>query len=174
MPISPGLPTTGQKITGFGYHGLAEPLQTDSANQMIMTYNLRSSFSHGGIVAVHPVQRDSAMLRFPCFQTSARFDPGMSGGPVVNERGGVRGVICSSYGQQPDSSDYLSYASLLWPTLGSKIDVAPAEGEAARPTAIIDLIQSGYIASDGTEQTVKVIETEEGVRVHIHAGPVPL
>ena len=36
------------------------------------------------------------MLAFPCYEINARFDPGMSGGLVVDELGAVCGLVCST------------------------------------------------------------------------------
>lgn len=48
----------------------------------------------GTIRQVYPFGRDAVMLAFPCFEIEARFDPGMSGGLVVDESGRLCGLIC--------------------------------------------------------------------------------
>jgi hypothetical protein len=156
MRLSPGLPKVGDEITAFGYHGLTQPTKTVADGKCVLTYDQKGSFTTGRIIEIHPERRDSAMLSFPCFRTDARFDPGMSGGPVVNKDGNVCGVICSSFGGASGGDDYISYASLVWPVLGTEIEIAPAEGEAVRATKIEELVRSGYVATDGSEQGIRV------------------
>ena len=38
------------------------------------------------------------MLPFPCYHVGARFDAGMSGGPVFDEYGSLCGLVCASLG----------------------------------------------------------------------------
>ena len=159
MRLSPGLPNVGDEISAFGYHGLAGPLTTDSDGKPIVNYNQKGSFTRGRILEVHVTKRDSAMLNFPCFRTDARFDPGMSGGPVANEAGRVCGVICSSFGGSSES-EYISYASLLWPVLESEIDAASAPGEPARRIKIKELVRVGYIVTDGSESKINIVTNE--------------
>lgn len=156
MRLSPGLPKVGDEITAFGYHGLSEPMKTGADGKRVVTYDQKGSFTTGRIIEIHAERRDSSMLRFPCFRTDARFDPGMSGGPVVNKEGSVCGVICSSLGVAAGEEGYISYASLVWPVLGTEIEVAPAEGKPVRATKIEELVRSGYIATDGTETQIRV------------------
>jgi hypothetical protein len=161
MRLSPGLPKVGESITAFGYHGLSEPLQTDNNGKRILPYDAKGSFSTGNIVAIHEVQRDSAMLSFPCFRTSARFDAGMSGGPVVNSEGDVCGVVCAGSGRSLDGT-YLSYASLLWPAMGCTINIAPSKGAPVESRTLMELISSGFIRADGTETQVSVERSPSG------------
>ena len=56
--------------------------------------------------------RDRIMLPCPCFEIGAKFRPGMSGGPVFNERGEICGIVSSSI-----SGDSTSYAVTLWRSL---------------------------------------------------------
>lgn len=86
------------------------------------------------------------MLTFPCFQTDARFDHGMSGGPVFNEAGYVCGVICSSY-QVENDPGYISHVSLIWPAMGIQIEVA-GEGGKSEMMFVYELAKNGLIATD--------------------------
>jgi hypothetical protein len=161
MPLSPGLPKVGDPITAFGYHGLSEPLRADTEGNRELPYNLKGSFSGGTILDVHELKRDSGMLPFPCFRTSARFDGGMSGGPVVNSKGSVCGVICAGSGRSSDGT-YSSYASLLWIAMGSTINIAPHEGAPVESRTLMDLVSSGFIKTDGTENQITVTRSGNG------------
>ena len=80
------------------------------------------------------------MLRFPCYEMSLPILPGMSGGPVFDETGHLRGVICSSV----EPEDVPSYASVLWPAMGlqepSQPDPAPR---------LLDLAKAGIVKAIG-------------------------
>jgi hypothetical protein len=160
MRLSPGLPKVGDEITAFGYHGVSKPVQRTADVKRLLEYDQKGSFTSGRIIEIHAERRDTGMLFFPCFRTDARFDPGMSGGPVVNKEGSVCGVICSSFGSS-SGDDYISYASLVWPVLGTEIEIAPAEGEPVSATKIEELVRSGYIATDGTETQI-LVQTAPG------------
>ena len=170
MPISPGLPKLNEEITAFGYHGLSKPLRLGANGELVLPYDCRGSFATGRIIEVHPLRRDW-LLPSPCFRTTARFDHGMSGGPVVNANGFVCGVIWSSLGRNPNSEEHTSYVSMLWPVMGAKIDVAPEQGAMPVPTSILQLVRSGYIASDGSEQAIEIVTSPEGEGVRVNAPP---
>ncbi len=99
LALSPGIPKTGQHCYAFGYHAMK---WTHKEN---LSYEVRQNYSasRGLIEEIHFPQRDAAVLSFPCFRTSARFDAGMSGGPIVSEAGQVCGVVCSAL--KTDESD---------------------------------------------------------------------
>ena len=78
-------PEIGENTLAWGY-----PHQevTESLN---FVSELRAS--HGIVEAVHHERRDSILVTFPSFMVSGRYEPGMSGGPVYGEKGGVIGVV---------------------------------------------------------------------------------
>lgn len=80
-------PAVGEKITAFGYHGN----EVEVADKLI-ELRVEAGTSHGTVLEVHDDLRDRARLRFPCFRTNARFEGGMSGGPVFNGAGHVCGI----------------------------------------------------------------------------------
>jgi hypothetical protein len=42
------------------------------------------STSSGEVIEIDDKFRDTGLLKFPCFRVNARFDPGLSGGPMFN------------------------------------------------------------------------------------------
>jgi hypothetical protein len=104
------------------------------------------------------MRRDCALLKFSCFETNARFDPGMSGGPIWNERGFVCGVVCAS------SSSLNSYGSLLWLALGIYVEVAPTTGGPVEKITLYDLIQRGFVGVDETIDKISVAWGNDGDR----------
>ena len=96
--LSPGLPKVGDDIIGFGYYSMAALVDNRFLrDKRVINYKQDTAFTRGKIIEVHPVRRDKAKLHFPCFHTNARFERGMSGGPILNEKGNVCGVICSTF-----------------------------------------------------------------------------
>jgi hypothetical protein len=141
--LSPGLPKVDDPIIGFGYYKMKADTDEDETSIRV-EYSQETAFTRGKIVELHPVKRDEWMLNFPCFHTNARFDPGMSGGPIFNKDGNVCGIVCSSMPPTEDDPQYLSYGSLLWFGLGIKIQVGFDGGEPQEIT-IFELAKRGLI-----------------------------
>lgn len=109
-------PRTGEHVLGLGYHTMRGGEAVLGASEKYdVNYDQHTAFAHGRVEEVHIV-RGPSINAFPCFQTNARFDPGMSGGPVFNERGHVCGVITCGW-KDLDRDGFTSTASLLYPAL---------------------------------------------------------
>jgi hypothetical protein len=108
-------PNVGTIVSAFGYHSTS--VATTESKIELDTNPYTTS---GRVEEIHHERRDAARLSFPCFRTNARFDPGMSGGPVFSEEGRLCGIICSN--MPPDTGDpdgeHISYVSTLWPSMG--------------------------------------------------------
>lgn len=162
VKLSPGLPTTGQNIVGFGYYKMENETSEYTAEKIELKYSQNTAFTKGIIQELHPLGRDNCMLKFPVFHTDARFDGGMSGGPIFNESGAVCGVICSSMPPFEDGSKHISYDSLIYPVMGSAIEVAINGNGNAELVPIHKLIEMGYIAVDETYEKIEVINNGNG------------
>lgn len=113
-------PSIGTKIAGFGF----PKSQTGLMDANKFNVAIFPTTSTGRVLEVHQAQRDRGLLSFPCFRTNARFDPGMSGGPVFDERGRLCGLVCASLSSSEVSgADHVSYVSTLWPLLSINIDM---------------------------------------------------
>lgn len=164
VKLSPGLPRVGENILGFGYYNLKAKFEGDhKSDKAHIKHEQDTAFTRGKILEVHSTRRDKSMLPFPVFHTSARFEHGMSGGPIFNESGGVCGVICASM-QTEDDSKFTSYGSLIWPTMGTMIECAPEKGAPVVMTTIYDLVKNGYIKTDASISEVKVEIDGDGKR----------
>lgn len=104
------IPPMGSRVTAFGYPGVNVLHHTDEE----MTVFLRPSTAVGEITDVFPEGRDRVMLNFPCYQVNARFDSGMSGGPVISDSGRLCGIVCSS---MRCGEEHISYVAALWPSM---------------------------------------------------------
>jgi hypothetical protein len=87
------------------------------------------------------------MLPFPCFEIEARFDPGMSGGLVIDEAGAVCGLICASLQHSDVNAPPISYVASLWPILKTAISANRGDGYAKDVSyPVIDLAIDGLIS----------------------------
>jgi hypothetical protein len=114
-------PKVGSKISAFGYHSM-EVTTTAEGRERI---NFNPYTTTGTVEEIHRAARDKYQLRFPCFRTNARFDPGMSGAPVFSQEGLLCGIVCSNMPPEIDDGEHASYVSVLWPMMGIHVDYAP-------------------------------------------------
>lgn len=118
-------PAVGVGVAAFGYPysslGLrVGPETTD------LDWSVAPTTVTGVVEDVLDEMRDSS-LSYPCFQVSARFLGGMSGGPVFARDGELKGMLCGIIGSgfelvTEEVADPISYATSLWPVLGLNID----------------------------------------------------
>lgn len=135
-------PSAGEACFAFGYHSMKWRGSGPD-------YGVEQEFyaSRGTIEEIHLPQRDAVMAPFPCFRTSARYDGGMSGGPVLGMDGLVRGVVCSSVSGVRDSEGYVSYASLIGPAALLQVTRLDDAG-AAGVYFIYDLVERKVVRAD--------------------------
>jgi S1-C subfamily serine protease len=107
-------PPNGSRLTAFGYPNTRHRVDQEGIGRIVVDPRL----STGTVLEIHREYRDRSMLPFPCLHTDARFDPGMSGGPVFDERGVLIGLVTSNLPPTSAGECHSSYVSLLWPALG--------------------------------------------------------
>lgn len=113
--------------------------------------------SAGRITKNYPEGRDSLMLPTACFETSARFNGGMSGGPVVDGEGIVCGVVSSGgVGPDEENSGYVSFASATPHIFMLELS------ESGQSQRVYDMVAQGVITSDKYFNHLKLIETDDG------------
>ena len=137
-------PTIGQACMAIGYHSATWEVDDDN-----VALDHQMSASRGTIEELHIPQRDSVMAPFPCFRTSARYDGGMSGGPVITEDGLVRGVVCSSL-SLGDAEGYTSLASMIG--VATLINLRGKHGPNGEPESLFlwDFVAGGAVKADAT------------------------
>ncbi|MEX2662124.1 MAG: serine protease [Vicinamibacterales bacterium] len=110
-------PPVGSYVAAFGYHDskivAGNPIR----------WQHRASNSFGRVRGVFSERRDTVLRDYPCFSVDARFDGGMSGGPVFNEAGELCGLVCSSIPPVAPETEHTSYVTTLWPALGTLLDL---------------------------------------------------
>lgn len=119
----------------------------------------------GIVKEIHHEYRDKSRINFPCFQTNARFDGGMSGGPVIDESGALIGVISSNLPPEDETGEHISYVALIWPSLLTPIDIT-VEGLIINiPYPIYDLAKYGILNSRNIEQ----VRIESSTRISLQS-----
>jgi hypothetical protein len=119
VPLSARLPKVGTHILALGYARFK--VESDVSNEQLRKILIEPNFhaTTGEITQVFPGGRDTfrdeegnftGKLPTGCFETSARFDAGMSGGPVFDENFVVCGVIATGFdfGDEPVNSSFAS------------------------------------------------------------------
>jgi S1-C subfamily serine protease len=120
MPLTLGQPRVGEKCLALGYSDFAVgPLAGN-----VGAWNFKLRAAQGVIEELHPKKRDESMIRFPSFRTTAFYEHGMSGGPLVNENGRVLGVVSSSYEKEHTTA----YAAAVAAIAELSIDIEDLAG----------------------------------------------
>ncbi len=121
LPLTLIPPRVGDRVAASGIHQIHVKQVQLNGESIHIDIDVERSFSEGVVKDVHFEQRDRGLYSWPCFQVDAQFDPGMSGGYIVNERNEVCGVVCGSLGATSPDEEHISYGSLLWPTVSLPI-----------------------------------------------------
>lgn len=160
--IRPAIPKIGSQITAIGYYQMAGSLENSDTS--VIKYAMETAISTGTIEAIYPEYRDKGMLSFPCFHSNAKFNHGMSGGPIFDEQGNVLGVVCSGLNSSEEACEFISYGSLIYPILGCQIDIAKQPEAQSETTLLYDLALEGHIITDDSLQHIQVISNSNGSR----------
>ncbi|RJX28582.1 MAG: serine protease [Desulfarculus sp.] len=148
-------PPPGSRIVGFGYHSSKIKIEEDSETVTVEWHDVPTT-TVGQVIEIHETRRDERRLKFPCFRTNARFDGGMSGGPVFNDDGELCGLICSSMSFPDDGGHHTSYATTLWPAMGTMIDMDRVGFEQGQEYPVLELAKLGHITAAGWESIILV------------------
>jgi S1-C subfamily serine protease len=166
LRLSPGLPKKGENCFAMGYHAMTCDKGIVSAHSLTQSY----SSSKGTINEIYLPRRDSSMLRFPCFETTSRFDGGMSGGPIIGENGNVIGVVCSTI-SAPDDIRHTSYGSLIAPALLLQMEAMDNDGK-IRKAFLHDFVEGGSIVTDETKKALIIKRTNNTLEIRLGNGTI--
>ena len=144
-------PQIGSAVVGFGYHSSMVNTVPIAGGGYHLDLNDQPTATTGEVEEILPNGQPSGRFTFPCFRVCARFDGGMSGGPVLDEAGAVCGIISGSYGNADGTP--ISYVATIWPILRTVISANRA-GNPLRDVEypLIDLALDGTIHVVGLEQ----------------------
>jgi len=151
VALSLAPPKNEERIVGFGHHGPTQNIYLGDDGTRHIEINGFGAATVGEVKAIHHERRDSVCLPFPCFQVNARFDGGMSGGPVFNEQGHLCGIICRTLPPANEDEEHASYATTLWPLMATYIDLSLDGTEVEQSYPLIELARKGVLTAIGHE-----------------------
>ena len=164
IPITFDPPPIGAVIRAYGHHNFRFDGSRLNADGKLEHLELNSERSVAtGVVKEHYWGgRDRGLYSFPCFEVDAKFEHGMSGGLVTNERGEVCGIVCGSLHASSANEDHVSYVTMLWPMLTTPVgpELVP-NGIESEKYCLRDLSLRGVFTPYGWE------------RVHFHSDYKP-
>jgi len=154
VPMSLVPPEICEEVIGFGFHATKfEGSKVSEAGALEhLEVNDTCSKSTGHVKQVHMLKRDSTMLPFPCFEVDSRFDPGMSGGLVINSKSELCGIVCSSMSVD---DIHFSHVALIWPVMAIEVDFGNTNSEVRGIHTLSKLVKVGKWKPRGWEN-VKV------------------
>jgi len=160
-------PQRGERVVGFGYQRSTGLVRVDIDGTRHIEVNAFGAATVGEVQEVFVERRDSGKLNFPCYQVNARFDGGMSGGPLLSDRGRVCGVVCSTYPADSDFPHHTSYAATLWPLMGLAINIDLSGKIVDDFYPLLDLARRGVIAAADWEK-VSLTAAPEPANFTVH------
>jgi hypothetical protein len=143
--VNPFPPMIGDTVAAFGYRHSTIHVSRNIEGGTHIEFNDEPMVSVGLVREIHGTRRDNR-LPFPCYQVSARFDAGMSGGPVFDECGNLCGLVCSNIAGSHLDGEPISYVTTLWPLFRILVDFD--RGLSIPPGArypVLELARSGQI-----------------------------
>jgi hypothetical protein len=162
--LSARVPKTGTHLTAMGYSQFTVSADTTTENLREIAFKHNFSVSTGRVLEVYREGRDTfrdldgrytGTLPTVCFETSARFEPGMSGGPVMDEDGAICGIVSTGLESDESSSDR-SFASAT-PLL---FTLAVPHHEGDDPLTVYQLAQGGAVNCDGYFERLIITEQD--------------
>jgi hypothetical protein len=112
-------PALGTEVAAFGYHSSTVKTRLNPDNSHHLGLLDVPQASTGEVEEILPRGQPAGRFTFPCYRVAARFDAGMSGGPVYDGQGQLCGIISGTYGNTEERP--ISYVAMLWPMLRLQI-----------------------------------------------------
>jgi hypothetical protein len=165
MNLAP--PEKGSAIWGFGYpnseveHLSAEGGEQSPTGIVRIKWSDKPSITTGEVIEIFDERRDISRMPFPGFQTNARFDGGMSGGPIFNSDGELCGIISSAYEPYEEGEPWASFVSSLWPLMGLQLDIPIQGQDSQEPYVLAELAKARYIPTLNLNK-VSIVFNEDG------------
>lgn len=160
-------PPVGTRIAAFGYHSSSAEDGPDAVTVSTNPYS-----SYGYVEEIHQVQRDSVFLNFACFRTDARFDPAMSGGPVITSDGVLCGIICSNLPPEggAEAAGHTSYVSTLWSCMTTRVGF-PIKDQPAESYFAMELVSRNILDAVDKERVEIISLSPHQIQVRLRNSP---
>ncbi|MGE2816179.1 S1 family peptidase [Mycobacterium heidelbergense] len=158
LNLSARMRRVGTPIAGLGYtrFNIQSDITNSDGRRIVVEPNFH--MATGEVTRLYPERRDSAMLPSACFETSARFDGGMSGGPLICQDGWVCGVV-STGGLGSDDDGYTSFAS------ATPVIFLLELQEGAQTQSVYEMVQRGLVIADQYFPNLEIVEQGERVGI---------
>jgi S1-C subfamily serine protease len=136
-------PPIGDPVFAFGYTSVDVRRELDQVK-----LDQKVTAVRGVIEELLPEGRDRLLVRYPAARGDFPSPGGMSGGPVLDQRGRVFGVVSRSMKPSDEIESWTSYASLIEPVLDLPFDWTVEGSE--RQTTLRELAKLGLVPHDGS------------------------
>jgi len=153
-------PEVGDVVAAFGYP--LSSVDAVSREPLELRWSIAPYTTQGVVTQVFAERRDRALLSFPCFEINARFEPGMSGGPIFNAQGHLCGIISAAL-TEISGPTRVAYGAALWPVFGTNIDFAGPGLIVGGFYPFFELRSVGYIAESGWDEVAKRVRIAHDV-----------
>jgi Trypsin-like peptidase domain len=157
VPTTFDPPAIGATVRAFGLHNVRfDGSRTNSQGKFEhIELNCDRSVSTGTVRQLYWNGRDRGMYNFPCFEVAARFEHGMSGGLVINERSEVCGIVCGSLPAVSRDEEDISYVTMLWPMMAIPVgsNLVSGGNESSR-YHLRDLSARGIFTPEGWDRVL--------------------
>jgi hypothetical protein len=146
-------PIVGSRVCGWGHRNSFGAISINESGSLHFEVGGEGATTVGEVREYHPLGTDKALRPFPCFRVNARFDGGMSGGPVFSDNGKLCGIICTSLPPYDDEDVHCSYVSAIWPLMGLVVGINPKTGIIEENTyPVFELAKHGFISVNNLEK----------------------
>jgi hypothetical protein len=147
LPVSLSEPVVGERCMALGYP------------QEVGRHRYDLTASRGIVEEVHPSRRDSVGIPYPSFRTNGNYLPSMSGGPIIDTKGHVLGVI--SRGMDiADDAHPTSYGAVVASIIEHKVDLHTDQGD-LHEFSVPDLVARGAVRA--SDDRVTLTRNDDGV-----------
>lgn len=164
--VNPFAPQVSERVAAFGYCNSTVAISKNPDGSNHIDVNDEAIVSVGEVKEIYPWQRDKWTLNWPSYQVSARFDAGMSGGPVFDETGSLCGIVCSNLDGSHLNGEPVSFVTTLWPMFALMVDFGRGASSAPTRYAALELAR---------EKRITVTDFDELNDFFLkHLGPPPV
>lgn len=164
-------PTVGSRVNGWGQRNSSSAISINESGSLHYEINGEGAATVGEVREYHPTGTDTVLRPFPCCRVNARFDGGMSGGPIFLDNGKLGGIICSNLPPYDNNDEHCSYVTALWPLLAMNINIDPTTGLLVEEQYLFyELVKSGFVNVINLDKVLVTRQEETGLYNFAYVG----